>query len=78
MSAPHERHRTTAGTCSTTSSHAVEVGALGEHLPRELQRVGHDLAKVTDADVDLAHGTAAGPRLDVLEDGLAEGELVHG
>ena len=56
---------------------AGQVGPLREQLPRELQRVRHDLAEVADADVDLLDPTSAGVALDGVDDGLAERQLVH-
>ena len=45
------RQCTTAGHVLDDELAAGQVGRLGEHLPREQQRVGHDLAEVADAHV---------------------------
>ena len=46
---------------------AGEVGAVGQQLPRELQRVGNDLAEVADANLDPLDPVPVG----VASDGVA-------
>jgi hypothetical protein len=55
-----------------------QFGALGEHLPGEQQGVGYDLAQVADPHVDAPDRSPGRSRVDGVEDGLTDRELVHG
>ena len=67
-----------AGTSSISSSRALDRRALGDELERERERVGHDLAQVTDLHLDRSSTRRPSRVLGGdLHDGLGDRELVH-
>lgn len=54
-----------------------EVGSVGEHLPRKLERAWDHLAEVPDPHGHSPHSPAFGVPAHRVDDGLAQRQLVH-